>query len=228
MPPLLRQIIGGRVARLGAGAGQLLALAASSARRCRSTSGRRRATADEEALADAVGRAGRAGAGGNARRRRGPLRPRAGPRGALRGRSPCPGGGRSTGASAEALMATANPDPDAVAEHLQRAGDPRAVEWLVQAGDRALRAYRLPDGGGALRSRADAARWDRANPGLRGWCLLYLSRRAIVTRVRRNRPARGGASLSAEAGDRALAAYAAICSASTAARSATSGRGSRR
>lgn len=43
--------------------------------------------------------------------------------------------------AAEALLATADPDPDAVANHLQQAGDPRAWEWLVNAADRAQRAY---------------------------------------------------------------------------------------
>ncbi|HEU5422661.1 MAG TPA: AAA family ATPase, partial [Nitrolancea sp.] len=38
---------------------------------------------------------------------------------------------------AEALLAAPAPDPDAVAHHLQRAGDPRAAEWLVRAGLRA-------------------------------------------------------------------------------------------
>jgi DNA-binding CsgD family transcriptional regulator len=42
---------------------------------------------------------------------------------------------------AEALMAGVSPDPDAVAYHLQQAGDERAWEWLVQAADRAQRAY---------------------------------------------------------------------------------------
>jgi DNA-binding CsgD family transcriptional regulator len=42
---------------------------------------------------------------------------------------------------AEALMAGANPDVDAVGYHLQQAGDPRAWEWLVLAADRAQRAY---------------------------------------------------------------------------------------
>jgi DNA-binding CsgD family transcriptional regulator len=42
---------------------------------------------------------------------------------------------------AEALIAGSSPDPDAVAYHLQQAGDPRAWEWLVQAADRAQRAY---------------------------------------------------------------------------------------
>jgi DNA-binding CsgD family transcriptional regulator len=42
---------------------------------------------------------------------------------------------------AEALMAGPSPDPDAVAYHLQQAGDERAWAWLVQAADRAQRAY---------------------------------------------------------------------------------------
>ncbi len=42
---------------------------------------------------------------------------------------------------AEALIAMSAPDPDAVAYHLRQAGDPRAWEWLIRAGDRAQRAY---------------------------------------------------------------------------------------
>lgn len=42
---------------------------------------------------------------------------------------------------AEILMANPGADPDAVAFHLQEAGDPRAWEWLVKAGDRAQRSY---------------------------------------------------------------------------------------
>ena len=42
---------------------------------------------------------------------------------------------------AETLIASSSPDPDAIAFHLQQAGDPLAWEWLVQAGDRAQRAY---------------------------------------------------------------------------------------
>jgi ATP/maltotriose-dependent transcriptional regulator MalT len=44
-------------------------------------------------------------------------------------------------AVAEALAASTNPDPDAVAYHFQQAGDPRCVEWLIEAGDRAQRGY---------------------------------------------------------------------------------------
>ena len=42
---------------------------------------------------------------------------------------------------ADALLASGDPDPDAVAYHLQQAGDLRSWEWLIKAGDRAQRAY---------------------------------------------------------------------------------------
>jgi tetratricopeptide (TPR) repeat protein len=41
----------------------------------------------------------------------------------------------------EQLLRTASPDPDMVAHHFQQASDPRAVEWLRNAGQRAERAY---------------------------------------------------------------------------------------
>ncbi len=41
----------------------------------------------------------------------------------------------------EALLAAPSPDPDAVAYHFVRAGDQRAAEWLIRAGERAQRAY---------------------------------------------------------------------------------------
>jgi DNA-binding CsgD family transcriptional regulator len=41
----------------------------------------------------------------------------------------------------EVLAAGMRPDPDAVAYHFQMAGDPRASEWLLAAGNRAQRAY---------------------------------------------------------------------------------------
>jgi ATP/maltotriose-dependent transcriptional regulator MalT len=44
---------------------------------------------------------------------------------------------------AEALIALPSPDPDAVASHLQQAGDARAAAWLTRAGERAEDAYAL-------------------------------------------------------------------------------------
>src|SRR5262249_6093012 len=41
----------------------------------------------------------------------------------------------------ETLVALGHADPDAVAFHFLHAGDERAAEWLVRAGERAQRAY---------------------------------------------------------------------------------------
>jgi DNA-binding CsgD family transcriptional regulator len=42
---------------------------------------------------------------------------------------------------AEALLTSTDPEPDVVAYHLQQSGDPRAAEWLVQAADQAQHGY---------------------------------------------------------------------------------------
>jgi DNA-binding CsgD family transcriptional regulator len=55
---------------------------------------------------------------------------------------------------AEALLASSDPDPDAVAYHLQQSGDPRAWEWLVQAADRAMRTYAWLTAADRLRAAA--------------------------------------------------------------------------
>jgi DNA-binding CsgD family transcriptional regulator len=55
---------------------------------------------------------------------------------------------------AEALLARRNPDPDAVAYHLQQAGDVRAWEWLVKAGDRAQQAYAWLTAGDRMQAAA--------------------------------------------------------------------------
>jgi DNA-binding CsgD family transcriptional regulator/tetratricopeptide (TPR) repeat protein len=44
-------------------------------------------------------------------------------------------------AVAEALIDRSPEDADAIAYHLQQAGDERALDWLIKAGDRAQRAY---------------------------------------------------------------------------------------
>jgi DNA-binding CsgD family transcriptional regulator len=41
------------------------------------------------------------------------------------------------------LIATESPDPDAVVNHLRRAGDGRLVEWLITAAERARRAFAM-------------------------------------------------------------------------------------
>ena len=77
---------------------------------------------------------------------------------------------------AEALLAGRAPDPDAVAYHFQRAGDPRAVAWLVAAGDRADRAYAWLTA--AERSEAALALLDGSggDAAERGWLCFRLAR----------------------------------------------------
>jgi DNA-binding CsgD family transcriptional regulator len=110
---------------------------------------------------------------------------------------------------AEALIAEAHPDPDAVAFHLSEAGDERAVPWLVQAGERAQRAFAWLTA--AQRFEAALALMERygAASSERGW-LLY--RLAILRRFAA--PTATLATLeaarrcAAEAGDPVLAAHA--------------------
>jgi DNA-binding CsgD family transcriptional regulator len=109
----------------------------------------------------------------------------------------------------EALAATLAPDPDAVAHHFRQAGDPRAAEWLVRAGERAFRAYAWL---AAADQFAAAAALLAGAPGRereRGW-LLYRAGRLL----RFTNPAAGVAALeeaedvAASAGEAVLAAYA--------------------
>ncbi|HEY8293344.1 MAG TPA: AAA family ATPase, partial [Thermomicrobiales bacterium] len=75
----------------------------------------------------------------------------------------------------EALIASSNPDSDAVAYHFRQAGDARAVEWLITAGDRARRAWAWPtaseryEAALALLEVADATMKER------GWMLFRLA-----------------------------------------------------
>ncbi len=96
--------------------------------------------------------------------------------------------------AAEALLAAPDPDPDAVAGHLQRAGDARAVVWLVRAAERARRgeailtaAERYAAALALVEPRGEAYARER------GW-LRYL-----VAAMRRHADPRGGIALLDEA-----------------------------
>jgi tetratricopeptide (TPR) repeat protein len=109
---------------------------------------------------------------------------------------------------AEILAARPQPDPDTVAFHLQTAGDPRAYEWLVRAGDRARRSFALADAIQRFERALGSIAVDPARGQERGW-LLY--RIAVLMRI--EDPARALAhlseaiSLAEQNGDRALLAY---------------------
>ena len=72
----------------------------------------------------------------------------------------------------DALVETVSPDPDAVAYHFQQAGDPRASEWLVRAGERAQRAYAWLTASERFAAAADVLKDVPGQERARGW-LLY-------------------------------------------------------
>ena len=74
---------------------------------------------------------------------------------------------------AEALSRVTPLDTDAVAHHFRQANDPRAVVWLVRAGERAERIYAWHTAGARF-AAAVAVLSDDVGPAERGW-LLYRS-----------------------------------------------------
>ncbi len=76
--------------------------------------------------------------------------------------------------TAETLAATRAPDPDQVAYHYQQASDERAVEWLITAGERARRAYVWATA---------AERWDAALARLTEQQAPVLERVGITMRI---------------------------------------------
>ncbi|HEX5504019.1 MAG TPA: AAA family ATPase [Thermomicrobiales bacterium] len=109
--------------------------------------------------------------------------------------------------AAEALAAGPAPDPDAVAHHFRQAGDARAADWLVRAGERAQRAYALLTAAERFEAAITLLEGHGADPAARGWLLLRLARMrrfavpretlAVLTEAAR---------LGEAAGDRALVA----------------------
>ena len=141
VPPLLRQVIEGRLGRLDAETQRLLAVAAVIGQVVPVDLWVAVAAVDENAILGTIDRAleahllAEASDGGGARfghalvretlyagmsaTRRRPIHRRVG----------------------EALAARPHPDADVVASHFQRAGEARAITWLVRAGERAQLAY---------------------------------------------------------------------------------------
>ncbi len=110
---------------------------------------------------------------------------------------------------AEQLAATRQPNLDAVADHFQRAGDPRAIEWLLSAGDRAYRTYAWRTTIDRFDAAAQLMADDPARAQERGW-LLYRTGRML----RMSTPAEGverlqeAERIARATGDDVLAAYA--------------------
>jgi DNA-binding CsgD family transcriptional regulator/tetratricopeptide (TPR) repeat protein len=68
------------------------------------------------------------------------------------------------------------PDPDAVAHHFQQAGDERAEAWLVRAGERAQRAYAWRTAAERLAAATELLVADPARARERGWLLYRVGR----------------------------------------------------
>ncbi len=110
--------------------------------------------------------------------------------------------------AAELLASAPRPDPDAVAYHYRRAGDPQAATWLVRAGERAEVSHALLSA--ADRYDAALALMEAGGAGAseRGWLLYRLAHmRRFGDNTRALAHLDAAADLAAEAGDRALAAY---------------------
>ncbi len=77
---------------------------------------------------------------------------------------------------AEVTAGLPTPDPDAVAYHFAQAGDARAADWLVRAGDRAFRAYAWLTARDRFLAALALLEGDPARAGERGWLLYRLGR----------------------------------------------------
>ncbi|HET8629348.1 MAG TPA: AAA family ATPase [Thermomicrobiales bacterium] len=208
VPPLLRQVVAERAARLSDEAQRLLALAAVLGQEVPLDVWAGVGEVDEARLLDVVERAAEAhlvtptpdGAGvrfAHALVREalyaGVLAPR---RRAWHRRA------------AEALAAQPDPGPDAVAYHFRQAGDPRAATWLVRAGERAQRAHAWHSA--AERFAAALALLDPGPAGARerGWAHFRLALLARYTDQARSVAALTAAGqLAGEGGDARLAAH---------------------
>jgi DNA-binding CsgD family transcriptional regulator len=76
---------------------------------------------------------------------------------------------------AEALLQADAPDPNAVGYHLRQAGDPRAVEWLVTTGERAERTDAWATAAARYRMAADLLDASGDQTGEVGWLRLRVA-----------------------------------------------------
>ncbi len=204
VPLLLRQVIDTRLARLGAEAERLLALAAVIGQTVPLDLWQSVAEADEDTLLDLIERAGEARVLAETADGEGVRFLHALIRQALYEGIPAIRRKRLHRQIGAVLAERPDAHPDTVAYHFERAGDERAAGWLVQAGERAFASY-------AYASAEE--RFRRALPHLTGaerattlLALSYLHRHeesAIADAIESVRAA-------TEAGDTALAALARI------------------
>jgi len=176
LPMLLRQVIDGRLLRLGPEARPLLTLAAVIGPETPIDLWLALAGVDEPTLLTLIERAMEArvldesGDGKSVRFRHALIRD------ALYTGMPAARRLRLHLRVGEALLAGAEPDPDAAAYHLRQAGDARAAQWLIRAGERAQRAAAWLIASDCFETAIDllAARGNEAR--LRGWLMYHVAR----------------------------------------------------
>ena len=106
---------------------------------------------------------------------------------------------------ADALLVAAHPDPDAVAYHLRQASDPRAAGWLIRAGDRARRAYASMTAGARYEAALVLLETAGADASERGWLAFRLAHTYWLADPQRSLAELAQAApLAEEADDRAL------------------------
>jgi DNA-binding CsgD family transcriptional regulator len=206
VPSLLRHVIDGRVARLGEQAQALLAIAAVIGQDVPFALWAAVAGVDDTAITDVAERAEEARLMTGTTSGASMSFAHALVREALYEGLPSVRRRRWHRTIGDLLAATDVPDPDAVANHFQRAGDDRAVEWLFRAGLRALHITSFPIAiarfDAALAILDSAQTEDRS---LRAWLLVGLAF-AMMRRSPRQSIIylQAAAQLAAQLGDAAL------------------------
>jgi predicted ATPase len=209
VPALLKQVIDGRLARLGEGAQYLLTVAAVIGQEVPLDLWVTVAVADEDAVADTLEHAvdahilAEASGGAAARFSHALIRE------TLYESIPAIRRPRMHRRVAEVLAGTRAPDPDMVAYHFQQAGDIRATTWLVRGGQRAQRSYAFVTATARYEAALALMERDDSVSGERGWVSYLLATMYFYTAWEK------GVAIIDEvieeatrAGDRALAAIA--------------------
>ncbi|HEU5423912.1 MAG TPA: hypothetical protein VFU72_10260, partial [Nitrolancea sp.] len=207
VPPLLRQVLDVRLDRLGEDARDLLAVAAVIGQTVPFAVWQAVAGADEGALLDAAARATAAHLLTETPDGSGVRFAHALVREALYEGLLLPRRRAWHRRAAEALVAQPHPDPDPIAHHFRRAGDARAADWLVAAGEQAEGAFAWLSA--AASSKRAAALLDAAGgaPTRRGWLHFRLASLRQFADPQRSLADLGEAARLADAGgDAALAA----------------------
>jgi DNA-binding CsgD family transcriptional regulator len=111
--------------------------------------------------------------------------------------------------AAENYERTPNPDPDVVSWHLRQAGDPRAAEWLIRAGEQADRRYASHEAFARYSDALTALKDSAGSKSTRAGLLLKMARSLrFIDPVRGNEYLRAAHKTANACGEQAIAATA--------------------